>query len=432
MIPAKAPDSPNPAEAPKKTWGSLFSFAFATIVDDSEKNLINGLFPTIRQALGLSLIDLSILNNANKIISAVFSPLWAMAADQYQRKNILMLITGLWGFWTIAVGFAQNFNQLITLYIIASLGSVASAPIIMSAVSDLFPDERRGKAMGSFGALSVVLGALATLAFSGFARLELWRYGYYCLGGFSILSGILIGLFFHDPGVGASDPGSRKRMTASAVSLHDFIQLFHIKTLVLLFAQKLLNAGLLIWSFGAVYMVDVFGYSNQEALLMVAIPLLLGNIVGNLGGGLIGDQVNRRYPHGGRIALMQAAFFGSAVMSYLCMQVDWGSKAIFYLFFTIWGIFLSFGTGIDRPMVAAVTPPALRATAFGIWMSTGDALSSLIIASLAGWLGEKYGLQPVFLWLVTGVLFLRSIVWFSLYRPYPHDLSRVKRQLQEN
>jgi predicted MFS family arabinose efflux permease len=77
-------------------------------------------------------------------------------------------------------------------------------------------------------------------------------------------------------------------------------------------------------------------------------------------------------------------------------------------------------------MVAAVTPPRLRATAFGIWMSSGDALSSLLSVSLAGWLGERYGLQPVFLWLVTGVLFLRSAVWFSLYRPYSQDLARMK------
>jgi MFS family permease len=211
----------------------------------------------------------------------------------------------------------------------------------------------------------------------------------------------------------------------------DFLRLFRIPTLVILFLQKILNAGLLVWSFGTVYMVDVFGYSNQEALLLVAIPLLIGNIIGNLAGGVLGDRVNRRYPRAGRIALMQAAFFGSAVMSFLCLQIDWGSKAAFYLLFTIWGVFLSFGTGVDRPMVAAVTPPELRATAFGIWMSTGDALSSLVMASLAGWLGDRYGLQPVFLWLVTGVLLLRSMVWFSLYQPYPRDIARMKAGWRE-
>jgi MFS family permease len=410
-----------------KHWKSLLAFAFATIVDDSEKSLVNGLYPTIRQALGLSLIDLSILTNINKIMSAVLGPAWAMAADRYNRKLILVFVTGLWGLWTIAIGFSLNFTQLVTLYIIASIGSVASAPIIMSAISDLYPDKGRGVAMGTFGAISVILGALATLAFSGFANLALWRYGYYLVGGFSIVSGLLIWVSFQDPGTGASESGFRRDITPPELSLVDFAQLFRIPTLVILFLQKLLNAGLIIWSFGTVYMVDVFGFTNQEAIILIGIPLLFGNVIGNLAGGFLGDRVNDRYPDTGRIALMQVALFGSAVMSYFCMQVNWGSKAIFYLVFFIWGIFLSFGTGVDRPMIAAVTPPKLRATAFSLWMNTGDALSSIIIASLAGWLGQVYGLQPVFLWLVTGVLFARSAVWFTLYRPYPHDVARMKQ-----
>ncbi len=427
MVPNTSPEKQTKDLSNLKHWKSLLAFAFATIVDDSEKNLVNGLYPSIRQALGLSLIDLSILTNINKIMSAVLGPAWAMAADRYNRKQILVIVTGLWGFWTIAVGFSQNFTQLIILYIIASIGSVASAPIIMSAISDLYPDKGRGVAMGTFGAISVILGALATLAFSGFANLALWRYGYYLVGGFSIISGFLIWFTFEDPGAGASESSFRRDITLPELSLVDFAQLIRIPTLVILFLQKLLNAGLIVWSFGTVYMVDVFGYTNQEALLLVALPLLFGNIIGNLAGGFLGDRINNRYPDTGRIALMQAAFFGSAVMSYLCMQVHWGNKAIFYLVFFIWGIFLSFGTGVDRPMIAAVTPPELRATAFSFWMNTGDALSSIIIASLAGWLGQLYGLQPVFLWLVTGVLLLRSAVWFTLYRPYPRDIARLKR-----
>jgi MFS family permease len=408
-------------------WRSLLAFAFATIVDDSEKNLINGLFPTIRQALGLSLVHLSLLTNISKIISAILGPAWAMAADRYNRKRILVTVTGLWGFWTFAAGFSQNFAQLVTLYIIASLGSVASIPIIMAAISDLFPDKNRGVAMGIFGAASVILGALATLAFSGLADLALWRYGYFITGGFSLLSGALIWFAFEDPGRGASESGMTIEKQRSPASLADFTRLFNIPSLVILFFQKILNAGLLVWSFGTVYMVDVFGFTNREALLTTAIPLLFGNIFGNLLGGFLGDRVNQRYPNTGRIALMQVTFFGSAVMSYLCMQIHWGIKSTFYLVFFIWGIFLSFGTGIDRPMVAAVTPPELRSTAFGIWMSSGDALASIIMASLAGWLGQVYGLQPVFLWLVTGGLSLRSLVWFSLYRPYPRDIHRFSR-----
>lgn len=415
--------TPPPATppAPRSRWKSLLVFALSTIIDDSEKNLINGLFPTIRQALELSLVDLSLLTNLNKIVSAILGPLWAMAADRYNRKRILVAVTGAWGLWTFAAGFSQNFSQLIALYFIASLGSVASIPIIMAAISDLFPDQARGAAMGIFGAVSVILGALATLTFSGLAYPTLWRYGFFLTGGLSMLSGILIWVIFQDPGRGASDPGNGLESTPA--TLTDFKRLFHVRSLVILFCQKILNAGLLVWSFGTVYMVDVFGFSNQEALLTLGIPLLLGSVVGNLLGGFLGDRVNHRYPASGRIALMQAAFLGSAGMSYLSMQIYWEHKVFFYLTFFIWGIFLNFGTGVDRPMVAAVTPPELRATAFGLWMSSGDALASLFMASLAGWLGQLYGLRPVFLWLVTGVLLLRSVVWFSLYRPYARDIA---------
>ncbi len=169
-----------------RRWSVLFSFAFVTVVDGTESGLINGLFPTIRQVLGLSLIDLSLLTNVNKLVSILFGPLWAMAAYRYNRKRILVFVTGLWGLWTIAVGFSQSFSQLLVLFLIASIGSVASTPIIMSAVSDLFTDKERGEAMGIFGALSVTLAAIITPLFSQFARLEAWRYGYYIVGGMSV------------------------------------------------------------------------------------------------------------------------------------------------------------------------------------------------------------------------------------------------------
>ncbi len=405
-------------------WYALISFAFATVVDGSEGGLINGLFPTIRQIMGLSLIDLGLLTNVNKLISIVFGPLWAMAADRNNRKRILVFVTGVWGLWTVAIGFAQNFTQLLILYFFASIGSVASTPIIMSAVSDLFADRERGRAMGLFGAASVVLAALLTPFFSQFANPQSWHFAYFIVGGLSVLSGFLIWRNFQDPGRGAAD-GLHQPQDPRRVGLVDFISLFKIPTLVFLFLQKLLNAGLLVWSFGTVYMVDVFGYTNAQAIILVSVPLLLGHVLGNVLGGLMGDYYNRKYPQKARVVLMQTGFFCSALMSYLSTQVHWPATWVFYVMFFIWGIFLSIGTGLDRPMVAAITPPNLRSTAFGLWMSVGDALSSLILVSLVSFFGDRYGLQPVFLYLVTGVMFLRGFVWFIPYRTYPRDLIRL-------
>ena len=411
-------------------WRNLAAFAFATVVDGSESSLVNGLFPTLRTVMGLSLWHLSLLTNVNKLVSAVLGPFWAMIADRYNRKRILVFVTGLWGFWTIAIGFTQSFESLLALYFIASLGSVASAPIIMSAIADLYPDRLRGRAMGVFGALSVILAALLTPLFSLFARVDSWQYGYYLIGGLSVLGGVLISAVYKDPGRGASeDTHSSQPYLTRAISWRDFLRLAKISTLVFLFLQKFLNAGLLVVAFGTVYMVDVFGYQNDQAILIVFLPLLFGNILGNILGGVIGDIANRRYPLTGRIAVLQTAFFCSAVMSFLATQIFWSITAIFYVVYFVWGVFLSFGTGLDRPMIAAITPPELRSAAYGFWMSSGDALSSLVLVTLVGWLGDRYGLRPVFLWLLTGVMTLRVLIWFYPYRTYPQDVAHMRELL---
>jgi MFS family permease len=417
----------------KGRWKNLLAFAFASLVDVTEGNLINTLFPTIRDVMNLSLVNISMLTNVNKVISITLGPLWSMASDRYNRKKILVFVTGIWGFWTITIGLSRNYTQLWILYAIASLGTVASTPIMNSIIADMFPDNERGKAMGAFSALMVVFGVLAIQMIGVFANPREWQYGFYLMGGLSVLSGFIIFRIFHDPGRGASDRIGTGMQDApeptAGFKLADLKELVRIPSIPLLFFQKFFYAGQIVWSFGIVYMVDVFGFSNSEAILLY-VPLVLGSVTGNVLGGVLGDRFNRLYPHKGRIWLMQINFLFAALMSYLSTQIDWGSKEMFFLPFFLWGISLSFGTGLDRPMIAAVAPPGMRTTVFGLMFSVGDGITSLMFASLAGFLGDRYGLQPVFFWLVTVLMFLRPFFWFLFYKTYPRDVEAVRARIQ--
>jgi hypothetical protein len=281
--------------------------------------------------------------------------------------------------------------------------------------------------MGAFGAIAVILSVAAVPLVGLFANPEAWHYGFYLIGSFSVISGILIFIFFQDPGRGAAEEEvAGIAYTPREVQPIDFVRLLKIPTLTFLFLQKFFNGGLLIWSFGVVYMVDIYAFDNDEAIIIMIVPLLLGNILGNIFGGVLGDRLNQRFPRSGRIALLQSAFFFSAVMSFLATQISWGTTSGFVSTFFFWGIFLSFGTGLDRPMIAAVTPPELRSTAFGVLMSVGDALASLVLVSITGWAGNLFGLQTAFLVLVSGVMFIRSFIWFIAYIPYSRDIDQMK------
>jgi MFS family permease len=427
---ANLKDSTRPAE---RRWLSVLVFSFVTVIDGAEGNLMGSLFPTIRDVMALSLSSLSLLSNINKIISAVLGPLWGIAADRYDRKKILVFVTGIWGFWTIAAGFSQTFSQLLLLTTIAAIGAVASMPIIMSAISDLFADNERGKAMGIFGAASFVLGAISTPLFGLFANVEVWRLGYFLVGGLSVVGGLLIWLVFEDPGRGASEVHiagpARQTERQHRFRLAEVGRLLHIPTLALLFVQKFMNAGQAIWTFGTVYMVDVYGFTNSEAIILY-VPLLVGSILSNVVSGFVGDWVNQRNPRRGRVWALQCGFLGSAVMSYLSTQIDWGSIAGFSIPFFFWGLFASFGTGIDRPMVAAIVPPSLRATGFSLLFNVGDALAAILTISLVGYLGDRFGLQVVFLWTVTAVMFVRVLFWFPFHWSYPRDVAAMHALLE--
>ncbi|MEV6703823.1 hypothetical protein AB0M68_43070, partial [Streptomyces sp. NPDC051453] len=78
----------------------------ALLVDSTEASLVSGLFPLIRQSLGISLGALGVLTAASKIVGVFTGPFWVWAAQRWSRKGVLVLATGLWGVWGVAAGFS--------------------------------------------------------------------------------------------------------------------------------------------------------------------------------------------------------------------------------------------------------------------------------------------------------------------------------------
>ncbi|WP_353963580.1 MULTISPECIES: MFS transporter [unclassified Streptomyces] len=73
---------------------------------------------------------------------------WVWVAQRWSRKGVLVLVTGFWGVWGIAAGFAQNFTQLLILITILAAGYAASGPLTTETLGDLFDNESRGRAVG--------------------------------------------------------------------------------------------------------------------------------------------------------------------------------------------------------------------------------------------------------------------------------------------
>ena len=158
-----APEVPRLSAEYKKTRpAGLFSFAIGQVRDSAEGGLINTLFPVIMDALALPLGALGQLSSVSKFARMIFGTAWSILADRVGRKLILVLMTGVWGIWTAAAGLAQDYTQLLILYSIGAIGTVAAEPITNGILTDMYEDDERGKAYGLLRIVSVLAGLFIT------------------------------------------------------------------------------------------------------------------------------------------------------------------------------------------------------------------------------------------------------------------------------
>lgn len=428
VIPA-VPEEVVATPVKKGRWGSLTAMAFAFIVDNTEGGLINTLFPVIRDALSLNLGALGLLTSISRFARMLFGPLWAILADRYGRKRVLVIVTGGWGVWTAAAGLAQDYTQFLILYAIGVIGTVASEPIANGLLADLFGENERGRAYGSIRSIGTFASLLITPMIGQFANIDNgWRYGLFVMGGLSILSGILIMLLVKEP--------KRKTLISDDPDVgrfkwRDVATLFKTRTVWLLAGNLVFVTSLVLFAFFVTYFVDVRGWETSSAVWLFT-TFMAGFAVSSILGGFLGDWFDKRFGPRGRVMMMQLYLVAFAVMSFLALQIDWGKGVLLYVVLFLFGLIGSLGfSGVVLPMVSAVVPPELSATAFAVLFSLVQGFIAAILSLALGYLAQTFGLQKVMLWMVTVPYAINAVYWFLFYKVYPKDVAAQRaRQAQ--
>ncbi len=420
--------------AHKGRWLTVANLALLQLTENSEGGLVNTVFPIIRAGLGLSLSALGTLTAVGKFARMLTGPMWAILADRFGRKLILV-VSALWAAWTIAAGLAQNFNQLLILYALGVIGTTGGEPIANGMVGDLFLPQERGRVYGTMRSITglgsiIITPLMGQLA--GFPNNNGWRYGMFIMGGIGVIAALLAWVLVKDPkpfvkGEKSSEGGFR---------FADVPKLMAIPTVALLAVQLIFITSLVLFAFQVTYLVDVRKYTTQSAALMTSV-FFLGFTASSFVGGLIGDWFTKRNPRTGRVTLMQIYLALFAVMSFLAMQVDWpknpqiaGLGLLDALMWLLFGLVASIGfSGCVLPMVSGVVPPQYRATAFALLFSFIQGALAAIFALFLGDLAKALGFKQTMLFLVTIPYAINAVFWFVFYKTFPKDQERMRQQL---
>jgi MFS family permease len=422
------PKSETDPKPQKGRWRNVITLAFAGIVDAGEDQAMSAMFPAIRTSLNMTTANLATITSLGKVMEMIFGPIWGMLADRYSRKRILIIGTGLWGLWTMLVGFSASYEMLLALRVIAAIGLVALGAPMNSILTDLFPQKERGKVFGILRMVSSVAVIVSIQLFGRLAEIPEtgWRLGFIIFGALSMLNGLLFAIFLKEPPRGAAE-GTLNGVAEESNKQFKFkfkniASIFRVPTNLLLILEKFFGVAvqITVLTFSVTWLVDERGFSPRQATTILT-SIVIGSALSTVLGGLLGDWAERKSPRYGRLFVVQGSRAMMALLGYIFFQKISGDMSAFFAFGLLFGLFLdmAFPSAI-APMIAAVNLPEQRSTAYAI-NRLANGLIQALVAAIVAIIGANITLTNLFFWSVTVSLILSVLSWFAFYPFYYKD-----------
>ena len=146
--------------------------AFMTSLDTM---VVTTALPTLRARLGGSVAQLEWTMNAYYLAFACLLITAAGLGDRFGRRRVLCVGLVAFGLSSAAAALAPGLGALIIARAVQGGAAAAILPLTLTVISEAYPPETRGRAIGVWGALLGAGGVLGPLAGGGLVELVGWR-----------------------------------------------------------------------------------------------------------------------------------------------------------------------------------------------------------------------------------------------------------------
>ena len=375
--------SKNTKNRTPRIWLALFILFAINTVNFYDRLIIGAVGEPIRVEFGLGDAALGLLSTAFTLLYAFVGVPLGRLADKVSRKKILSAGVFAWSLLTAGSGIAQNFWQVFLFRLGVGVGEASCAPAAASLISDLFPQEKRARALSIF-MLGLPLGIALSFAVSGtIAGLYGWRAAFFI----AAIPGILLSaaaLFIHEPEREKSDTLSEKPFLGKS-PYRRVLALPAMRWLIL--SGALHNFSLYaLSSFITPLLMRRHGLDIRDANLAAMIINGIMTLPGLLLGGILGDAAKLRRPDGG-LLLVAAASLLSAPFFVSAMYVPAGEINLFLLFMGGGFALMYFYYAIVYSTIQDIAEPRQRGTAMSIYFMAmylvGGALGPYVVGTLS-------------------------------------------------
>jgi MFS transporter, Spinster family, sphingosine-1-phosphate transporter len=367
-----------------------------------DRQVLAAVLPLIQADLHVSKEMLGWAATAFLVSYMVLSPVFGYLADRMSRWMLVAIGVGLWSLASGGTGLAATFGALILTRCFVGVGEAAYGPVAPTLLSDLYPVSRRGQILSWFY-LAIPVGSALGYVLGGAVAQKLgWRWAFWLVVPPGLLLAVLC-LFMPDPPRGSADRTVSRRAT-----LHDYLSLLKNRSYVLdtlgLTAMTFATAGIGFWMPTYIDELGTVGSLARINLIFGGIVVVSG-FLATLMGGWAGDKLRGRLPGAYFLVCSVGMLIGFPI--FLLMLRTPFPMAWILVFLVCFCLF--FNTGPGNAILANVTHPSIRATAFAVNILVihlgGDAISPMLIGTIADRSNLRTGFLAVSATMVLGGLF---------------------------
>ncbi|KAL9241531.1 hypothetical protein vseg_015635 [Gypsophila vaccaria] len=380
----------------------------AAILERADESLLPGVYKEVGAALNIDPTGLGSLTLFRSLVQSSCYPLAAYLAVRHDRTHVIALGALLWAVATFLVAFSSTFFQVAVSRALNGIGLAIVIPAIQSLVADSTGDSNRGIAFGWLqltGNMGAILGSICSVlvASTSFLGIPGWRIAFHLVGLLSVLVGILVRLFATDPRFSEQTEKARieNLKTPFWSELKEVIQeaksVVRIPSFQIIVAQGV--AGTFPWagmfSFAPMWL-ELIGFSHKTTAFLFTM-YVVGNSLGGLFGGKMGDILSTKLPNCGRIMLSQissASAVPLAAILFLGLS-DGPSAAKYCLVMFVMGLTTSWNApATNNPIFAEIVPEKHRTSIYALDCAFESILNSFG-PPLVGILAQHvYGYKP--------------------------------------
>ncbi|MFM0298855.1 MFS transporter [Paraburkholderia sediminicola] len=386
-------------------WYVVVICMLAYVFSFIDRQVLALMIEPIKKDLHLTDTQFSLLQGfAFSLFYAVMGMPLAYLADRFARPRIIATGIALWSLATTVCGVSQNFLHMFLARMSVGVGEAALSPGTYSMLSDYFPKEKLGRAVGIYSLGSFIGGGIAfliggyvinllkqmtTVSLPLVGDVRSWQLTFFIVG----LPGFLIALLFiltvRDPqrkGLMQDGAGKAKR-----VSMGDSLRFIrkHGKTFFCHYLGFSFYAMTLfcLMSWTPAFYIRRFGLTPVEAGYTLGTILLIANTVGVFCGGWLNDWLMKKGRADGPMLAGFIGAIGMLVPAVVFTQV--GSLTVSLGLLVIAMFFASFPMPTSTAAMQTLAPNQMRAQISAVFLLVSNLIALGVGTTLVALLTDK-------------------------------------------